>query len=165
MPQIKPDVEAFARIKVLGIGGSGGGYHVTWAAAQGTISAAVSLSGVTDLEDALSRSENPEFASKCDNYGNGQNHDASPVNHVTATSSPMLFVNETKEAMPLPQLTRGVAAWTEAGVHVESLIITGSVHSFAYWGDPSPTGGTISSVCMKFLNTYKNASPTPTPTP
>ncbi|MGP0030353.1 MAG: alpha/beta hydrolase [Acidimicrobiales bacterium] len=159
-----------SRIGVLGssAGGTLAGMIATEGAAQGAaVSAVATWSGPMDLGALVDGSRVGSYTyvhpvqyvggclpSACDaTYAA-----ASPLDHVTSSTSPMLIANSTNEIIPLTQAQDMDNALMAAGVPQELDVIPGNRHASAYASvELAPT--------MAFLTKYVAANPVGTTPP
>src|SRR5436190_665154 len=99
--------------RVGALGGSAGGHHAAFIAADGKdgadkVDVAVCLSGAYDFSDEKSLSHKGQFQSKVQNYAHSTDKAVllacSPISKVTASVSPMLLVETENDSMPPNQM-------------------------------------------------------------
>lgn len=146
--------------KVGAIGGSAGGSHDVYLAADGTVGddrldAAVALSGAYDFtEDGAE--EQRAFHRLVKNYAGSEDpatlQKASPITYVDAKVAPLFVAASDHEAMPPSQYDDLVKKLNAAGVtNFEKVLLTNShAHAFAYWPE-------VRDRALAFLHKYLDA--------
>jgi acetyl esterase/lipase len=122
-------------------------------AASARVQAVVDFYGPTDL--AALDAESPEAALAIEQFLGGKPGrmpqtyaDASPVDHVSATSPPMLILQGTADTLVTPDQSRVLAnALTRAGVPNRLISVEGAPHGFEF----EATGSKLDPVILAFL--------------
>lgn len=146
--------------KVGALGGSAGGHHAAFVAADGKegadkVDVAVCLSGAYDFSDEKSLSYKGQFKSKVENYAHSTDKAvllaSSPISKVTASVSPMLLVETENDSMPPNQMLVMEAKLKSLGVtNFKTIMLPGGGHSFANWPK-------VKDQCMAFLESVLKA--------
>ncbi len=131
--------------QVGAVGGSGGGYHASFAATNGTVGydrvdVAVSLSGAYDLSDFSASPNVGSFIEKVTNYVGVPTTEiaalraASPAWLADAATSPLFMVSSLGDPMPYSQLPDMIMHLDALGLtNYQTLSLLGKAHSFAHW--------------------------------
>jgi acetyl esterase/lipase len=129
------------------IGDSAGGTLVAYVAVAGTgsragavrVRAAASWSGPTDLASLVRDGRSPYLERVTRAYIGcpfrtcaRRYQRASPANHVSPGSTPLLLANSTRELVPLAQARELAARLQEAGVRFRLLVLPGTRHARRY---------------------------------
>ncbi|HEY3662046.1 MAG TPA: alpha/beta hydrolase [Chthoniobacterales bacterium] len=134
--------------KVGAVGGSAGGSHIVYTAANGTpgddrVDAAVCLSGAYDYGDKTSwRWQQGAFLGWVSNYVDSTDarvlEAASPVSFIKGIMPPLKLYTSDSEPMPPQQLTDLVDQLESVrSRNYEQAVIPGRAHAFAYWNSIS----------------------------
>ena len=150
--------------KVGALGGSAGGHHAAFIAADGKdgadkVDVAVCLSGAYDFSDEKSLNHKGQFKSKVQNYAHSTDKAvllaSSPISKVTASASPMLLVETENDSMPPNQMLVMEAKLKSLGVtNYKTIMLPGGGHSFANWPK-------VKDQCIAFLNSVLKDSNAP----
>ncbi len=131
--------------RVGAVGGSSGGTHIAWVAANGArnadrVDVGVCLSGAYDFSDFSPDDHLAYFIDTVTNYVGVPSTDtealqeASPAWVVDRSVSPLYLFDTVEDLMPSEQLDDMVAKLTANGVmNFEAKTLPGNLHSFAYW--------------------------------
>lgn len=130
--------------KVGAVGGSAGGSHIVYTAANGTagddrVDAGVCLSGAYDYADKTSWTwQAGAFFGWVSNYVNSTDPivlgAASPIAFIKGPLPPLKLYSSTTDPMPPQQLTNLVEQLNDLTIlNYEQTVLAGRAHAFAYW--------------------------------
>jgi acetyl esterase/lipase len=154
--------------KVGAMGGSAGGHHAAFLAADGKdgadkVDVAVCLSGAYDFSDEESLNHQGQFRKKVQNYAHSTDKAVllarSPVARMTPGVSPMLLVETENDTMPPHQMPVLEAKLKSLGVtNYQAILLPGGGHSFANWPR-------VKDQCIAFLDSVLKDKPLPPASP